>query len=1056
MPPVRLRLLAAALAAAGLAATATAPEAAAQYFGRNKVQYERFNFRLFETEHFKIYYYPEAEVAARDAARMAERWYERHRRTYSNTFGDKKAIVFYADDVDFQQTNVVSGQLGEGTGGVTEGLKQRVTMFFTGSYGETDHVLGHELVHSFQYDLALTKDTLGFNLQQMPLWLMEGTAEYLSLGRHDPHTAMWLRDAALRDDIPTIDKLTRDTRYFPYRYGQALMAYIGGKYGDAAVSNLYRMAGRTGVDSALVFTLGITPDSLSREWAASVRNTYLPATAGRTAADRAGQLLLARERSGGRLNVAPSLSPDGRRLAFLSDTDLFNINLFVADAESGRVTRKVRETSGNPHFDAIRFIASSGAWSPDGRRLAFVTFAQGDNELSIFDVERQRIVDRVRVSSVGAINNPAWSPDGTKIAFSGVKGGLSDLYVLDLATQQARQLTDDRYADLQPTWSPDGRTLAFVTDRGPEGTNFETLDYAEMRLGLIDVATGQIDVRRPFGRALHHNPQFSRDGQSLFFVSDQDGFRDVYRLALGTNETFRVTNLQTGVSGITSLSPAMSVARETGKMAFSVFSNNGYRVFTLSEAETMGTPVAARESGIASAGVLPPVQSLGQGLVGLYLRDPETNLPEPYTQASRRYRPRLRLDAVAPPSVGASAGGYSGVGVQGGVGFLFSDMLGNHNLVAVAQANGTIKDIGGQVQYVNLTNRLNWGVSAAHIPIQYGGVAYRDAVGNVAEERYRQLITQVSGMAAYPLSQTRRFEADLGASRYGLDVERWYYRYTGAGYQLEGRESVGGNEPIYLGRAGLSYVTDFSNFGFTSPIQGGRSRFQLSANYVTDTGAQTSSTATRQYVTALGDYRRYFFRKPVTLAVRALHVGNYGLPRRSLNSNLVADRIGIEYLGSPYYLGFVRGYSFTSFTGLESDGGVRDRALMEPLLVGSRTALASAELRVPLFGTRDLGLIKLPFLPTELALFTDAGLAWDKGSTIEWGFERDPYARIEADVDPNNPAQLLVDRRFPVVSVGASARVNVLGYLIAEVFYAYPFQRPDRGAHFGLNLQPGW
>ena len=121
-----------------------------------------------------------------------------------------------------------------------------------------------------------------------------------------------------------------------------------------------------------------------------------------------------------------------------------------------------------------------------------------------------------------------------------------------------------------------------------------------------------------------------------------------------------------------------------------------------------------------------------------------------------------------------------------------------------------------------------------------------------------------------------------------------------------------------------------------------------------------------------------------------------------------------------------------------------------------RQALASAELRVPLFGTRDLGLINLPFLPTELALFTDAGLAWDKGSTIEWAFERDPYARIAADVDPNNPAQLLVDRRFPVVSVGASARVNVLGYIIAEVFYAYPFQRPDRGAHFGLNLQPGW
>src|SRR5690606_26342288 len=151
---------------------------------------------------------------------------------------------FYANDADFQQTNVIGGLIGQGTGGVTESLKERVVMPLTGIYGETDHVLGHELVHSFQYDIALNRPGPDqFALGQLPLWMVEGMAEYRSVGREDPHTSMWLRDAVIRDDLPTMAQLTRDVRYFPYRYGQAYMAYIGGKYGDAAVANLYKQAG---------------------------------------------------------------------------------------------------------------------------------------------------------------------------------------------------------------------------------------------------------------------------------------------------------------------------------------------------------------------------------------------------------------------------------------------------------------------------------------------------------------------------------------------------------------------------------------------------------------------------------------------------------------------------------------------------------------------------------------------------------------------------------------------------------------------------------------------
>ncbi|MEX1055291.1 MAG: peptidase S9, partial [Rhodothermales bacterium] len=456
--------------------------AAAQYFGRNKVQYDEFDFQVFRTEHFKIFYYPEEEEAVKDAGRMAERWYARHSRTFLREFTERKPVIFYANDADFHQTNVIGGFIGEGTGGVTEGLKQRVVMPLTGSYADTDHVLGHELVHSFQYDIAFSeRDTIRFNLGLLPLWLVEGMAEYLSVGRLDTHTAMWLRDAVLRDDLPTMDQLTRDVRYFPYRYGQAYMAYIGGKYGDAALANLFKLAGRSGVDSALVYTVGLKPDSLSSEWKSVVRQTYAPMMEGKVHPDSSGRRVLARDIDAGEMNIAPSVSPDGKYVAFLSEIELFEINLFIADAETGKVIKSLKSPAADPHMDALRFINSAGSWSPDGKKLAFVSFAEGDNQISIMDVDDRNVERNIAVAGVNAMTNLAWSPDGESIAFSGLNGGISDLYILNLQTNAVRQLMGDRYADLQPAWSPDGTQIAFTTDRGPGGTDFRTLDYANLR-----------------------------------------------------------------------------------------------------------------------------------------------------------------------------------------------------------------------------------------------------------------------------------------------------------------------------------------------------------------------------------------------------------------------------------------------------------------------------------------------------------------------------------------------------------------------------------------------
>src|SRR5215203_3000421 len=532
-------------------------KSSAQYFGRNKVQYEQFDFRIFETPHFRLYFYPEEEEPARDMARMAERWEARLSPLFARQLSKRKPILIYANQPDFQQTNAVSGQLTEGTGGVTESLRDRLIMPLTGVYRDNDHVLGHEMVHVFQYDLANDPKAGGQSgLNSLPLWVVEGVAEYLSLGRVDPHTAMWMRDAVLQNKLPTIKQLTNDQRFFPYRYGEALWAYVGGRWSDRTVVDTYKASARFGFDAGIKRALGISSDSLSKEWIAATRAAYAPVIASRTAPSQVGQPLLPVKKSG-ETSISPVISPDGKYVAFFAARGLFGFDLYLADATTGKSVKKLGDVSTSTEFDALSFISSAGAWSPDARKFAFIVYAEGDQEIAILDVASRNIERRISVPKVGAIQHPAWSPDGSKLAFSGTIGGVSDLFVYDLNTGASTQLTNDRYADIEPTWSPDNRSLAFSTDRG-DGTDFLRLSHGQLRLAMIDVATSTIRSLPSFEDAKNINPQFSPDGQDIYFISDHSGVSDIYRLSIASGAMTQVTNVATGVSGITNLAPAMS------------------------------------------------------------------------------------------------------------------------------------------------------------------------------------------------------------------------------------------------------------------------------------------------------------------------------------------------------------------------------------------------------------------------------------------------------------------------------------------------------------------
>ena len=475
-----------------------ASPASAQYFGRNKVQYKDFEFEVLKTDHFDVHFYADERENAARVGRLAERWYARLSKVFQHDMHTRQPLILYASHPDFEQTNVIGGMIGEGTGGVTEGLKRRVVLPLAGTLAETDHVLGHELVHAFQYDISAQRSRGGpaSGIESLPLWFVEGLAEYLSIGPVDAHTAMWLRDATRKETLPQIKDLDRG-EYFPYRWGQAVWAYVGGKYGDDLVGQIFRDAVRSGDPIlALKGATLIEEKELSANWHAEIRSQYEPVMRAAARAHTFGRSLTAGGKTPMATNVSPSISPSGRLVVYFSSRDLFSIDLYLAETATGRIVRKLVDTALSQHFTSLQFIGSAGSWSPDSRQFVVGAVHAGKAVLAILNIDDGDVRRQIEIPEVGEILNPTWSPDGKSIAFSATVGGDTDLFVYNLESSSAKRITADMFADLQPAWSPDGRTIAFVTDRFT--TDPDTLAAGDYRLALFDVESARIAPLQTF------------------------------------------------------------------------------------------------------------------------------------------------------------------------------------------------------------------------------------------------------------------------------------------------------------------------------------------------------------------------------------------------------------------------------------------------------------------------------------------------------------------------------------------------------------------------------
>lgn len=1000
-----------------------------QYFGRNKPNYESFEFRVLQTPSFEIYNYLNNPERLHSFAEEAEHWFKMHQAILDDTIKGRNPLVLYNDHADFQQTNTIMGEIGVGTGGVTEAFKNRVVMPFAMSNQQTNHVLGHELVHAYQYNMIINGDSTSLrNLNNLPLWMVEGMAEYLSIGSIDPNTAMWMRDAVLSDKVPTIRELS-NPKFFPYRYGQTFWVFLTGLYGDEVIKPFFIATAIFGFDEACLRVLGMKEKDLSKLWVDTLKS-YFGKQLGEKQEKPVGTQLISGA-GPGRLNIAPVLSPNGKYVIFLSERDLFSVDLYLADATSGAILKKVAGTLKDGHLDDISYIESAGSWSPKGDEFVFVGITKGRNVLVIKNAETGKTVKTVSIPEVPAFTNPAWSPDGRQIVVSGLVNGQIDLFAYDIRSGRVEQLTNDIYSEIMPAWSADGTQLVYSTDE-LSMRNGRTHGKWKHNIAVMDVVGGRTNHIDVFPGADNLNAQFDPEG-NILFLSDRDGYRNLYRFDVLDKKVYQLTDSKTGISGITPFAPAFSIDRKRNRVAYTHYQGGAYSIYRARSEDFLNIEVDANEVDFTAA-TLPRVNRQASRLVDQLIGQMDAMEAMTIVEFTEQpFRSKFKLDYIggsAGMGVGTSNLFGASTGGAGGVDLLFSDIVGNNKIFSTLAINGELQDFGGLLNYLNTKKRVGWGAAVSHIPaffvegyqlaldtIQLNNGQFIEAI---RESVIAQRLFETRGgfFTQYPFSTNLRVEANTNFTRYGFSRRRYDSYYDGFGRLIgQERQRLESADGFSLYNVGTALVGDKSVMGLTSPLAG--ERFRLGVNQFFGAIEFTNITA---------DYRRYLRLKPVTFAFRAMHDGRYGGD---------SDFFPL-FIISPWY---IRGYS--DFLGATNTNEIIQRYnLTNEDIRGSKVLVGNFEIRLPFTGPKRLALIPTNFLLTDLSLFADGGFAFNQ------------LKQVIGDVEQPLRPRLLA-------SVGASLRVNLFGAMIVEPFYAIPIGQTlapgqkNKGS-FGVNLMPGW
>ena len=701
-------------------------------FGKNKIQYRDFDWKIYHSQHFDVYYYESEAVLLEKLASFAESAYDELSRAFDYQIQEPTPLIAYQTHSAFLQNNIILNGIPEGVGAFATSNRFRMVLPLDLPDPQLMALIKHELTHIFQYHL-LSRGKLGAGLRGAPpQWFMEGMASYFA-DDETPGDRKFMVDAVVNDNIPSVQ--AQGGGFFAYRFGNAMFHYIEERWGKEAVLDLIyefrnTLGGRVGKAIERTFRMDVEDfDAEFRRWA---RKKYLPALLETGEPGDFGKPFRLEPGTPGGQEFSPAASPSGDLVASIT-TDKGEIDVSLFDAPKRRRIRTL--TKGNDRqirhisVHTSRQLGSDLAFSPDGNYIAAFARREAGYSLILIDVLRgglRKIIDM----EVEQQRSPSWHPDGQSIVFAGNLNGQFDIFSVDLDTLDITNLTNDEFFDATPTFSPDGRWLTYTSFVG---------EYAQ----IFRASTADLKQRYQLTTGEYHNkePAYSASGERIYFSSNRTGADNIFGLDLERKEITQYTNAVTGCDR-----PTVLPLPEGGeRLVYSGYWKGRFDLYMTDVEEPLSEPEPVQ---IASA----PTE---MGAVERYEPDIEVTVDEDNIDPYGGFKFFLE---DAQNFIGVDSNQI----LVGRVLLSFSDYLGDRRIIASVAAVDALSDF--DAIYLNQRKRHQW--AGRLFDTRVYAFEATEVVGGIVTEVDRTQIYGVTGaeyIRIFPLSFNRRIELTGGA-----------------------------------------------------------------------------------------------------------------------------------------------------------------------------------------------------------------------------------------------------------------------------------------------------
>jgi len=784
------------------------------YFGRNKIQFNSFNWNVLKTEHFEIYYYEQEKDLALAGAKYVEDAYEDISKKINFSLIDPVPLIFYSSHLHFQQTNTINRLLPEGVGGFFEFIKGRVVIPYSGSNDQFKNVIKHELVHVMMHQ-KINKSLSLHNVQTYrspPLWFTEGIAEYWSRV-WDSRTEMVIRDAIINEYLGSLDNYSSmASGFLLYKAGQSFFKFVDETYGERKIleiiENIWRF---NDFNLLLEYTFNKSFSELMKEWKYYYKKQIYPILEEYDIPSSIANQVTTRG-----INASPVVNQDDNEIFFLTNRMGYS-DIYSKTLNTTHNSKMVLKGERSADLESLHLLSSNLDIQGDD---LLVSAKSGDSDaINIVDIKSRKIKNSIQFPSIVTISSPKWNLEKTKIVFSGSSwNGNRDIYFYDLKKDTLIQITDDFFYDINPIFSPDGNIILFESDRGEFGYDgFSNLFLLKLSNKKIFQLTN--------GKFKDSFPHWSEFDNSILFSSDRDGSVNIWRfdslevkkLYQSLNdEKFENLKLTRHTNSVTNAIEVQWANKNTTKIIFTAFENYSFQIFSMEDIQ---------ESIFNSIEIQPLNKEFKSWKRKYYTNKEIKSIPS--------YKKKFSLD-ISQTSIAYD----QTFGLLGGAQFALSDVLGNHHYnFLLFNTSETSSDLLSRMNFavskVDLSKRVNIACGFFH----FAGDYYNFSNGYFFEKRQG-----VQFSLSYPFSIFKRIELMNTL----MEAERNSYIKD---YSFNG----------FLFSNSFSYVFDNSIWGSVGPVDGTSYRVSINQSY--------DITKNKFHSTGLStDIRKYF-----RLSLRSLY-----------------------------------------------------------------------------------------------------------------------------------------------------------------------------------------